>query len=100
VKSQHYGYQQLENEVLGDITLLYNTYENNILLIAFEQESASVAQTSLDIAMARYRLGNLAGLEFRDYQKNYLDAVDRQWNAMYLAKTSEISLRLMAGELQ
>jgi outer membrane protein TolC len=100
VKSQHYGYQQLENEVLGDITLLYNTYENNILLIAFEQESASVAQTSLDIAMARYRLGNLSGLEFRDYQKNYLDAVDRQWNAMYLAKTSEISLRLMAGELQ
>jgi hypothetical protein len=42
----------------------------------------------------------LSGLEFRDYQKNYLDAVDRQWNAMYLAKTSEISLRLMAGELQ
>jgi outer membrane protein TolC len=100
VRSQHYYYQQLENEVLGDIALLYNTYENNILLIAFEQESASVAQTSLDIAMARYRLGNLSGLEFRDYQKNYLDAVDRQWNAMYLAKTSEISLRLMAGELQ
>jgi outer membrane protein TolC len=100
VKSQSYGYQQLENEVLGDITLLYNTYENNILLIAFEQESASVAQTSLDIAMARYKLGNLSGLEFRDYQRNYLDAVDRQWNAMYLAKTSEISLRLMAGELQ
>ena len=100
VKSQNYGYQQLENEVLGDVTLLYNTYENNILLIAFEQESASVAQTSLDIAMARYKLGNLSGLEFRDYQKNYLDAVDRQWNAMYLAKTTEISLRLMAGELQ
>jgi outer membrane protein TolC len=100
VQSQNYSYQQLENEVLGDVTLLYNTYENNILLIAFEQESASVAQTSLDIAMARYKLGNLSGLEFRDYQKNYLDAVDRQWNAMYLAKTTEISLRLMAGELQ
>jgi outer membrane protein TolC len=100
VRSLTYSYRQLENEVMGDVTLLYNTYENNILLIAFEQESAAVAQTSLDIAMARYKLGNLSGLEFRDYQKNYLDAVDRQWNAMYLAKTSEISLRLMAGELQ
>jgi outer membrane protein TolC len=99
LKNQNYSYQQLENELLGDMTLLYNTYENNILLIAFEQESASVAQTSLDIAMARYRLGSLSGLEFRDYQKNYLDAVDRQWNALYLAKISEINLRLMAGEL-
>jgi outer membrane protein TolC len=99
IKNQEYGYKQLENEVLGDITLLYNTYENNVLLIAFEQESAFVAATSLDIAMSRYKLGNLSGLEFRDYQKNYLDAIDRQWNAMYQAKISEISLRLMAGEL-
>lgn len=99
LKSKDFGYQQLENEILGDMTLLYNTYENNLLLITFEQQSAGVAQNSLDIAMARYKMGSLSGLEFRDYQKNYLDAVDRQWNAMYLAKISEINLRLMSGEL-
>ncbi len=99
VKSREYSYQQAETEILGNLTLLYNTYENNILLISFERESAAVAAASLEIAMERYKIGSLSGLEFRDYQKNYLDAVDRQWNAMYLAKMSEINLRMLSGEL-
>ncbi len=99
VKSREYTYQQLENEILGSLTLLYNTYENNILLIAFERESAEVAASSLDIAMERYKIGSLSGLEFRDYQKNYLEAVNRQWTAMYTAKVSEINLRMLSGEL-
>ena len=99
VKSKEYTYQQLENEILGSLTLLYNTYENNVLLIIFERESAEVAASSLEIAMERYKIGSLSGLEFRDYQKNYLEAVNRQWTAMYTAKVSEINLRLLSGEL-
>jgi len=99
VKSREYSYQMLENEVLGSLTLLYNTYENNVLLIAFERESAEVAASNLEIAMERYAIGTLSGLEFRDYQKNYLEAVNRQWSAMYTAKVSEINLRLLSGEL-
>ncbi|MDR0294899.1 MAG: TolC family protein [Prevotellaceae bacterium] len=99
VKSKEYTYLQLENEILGDLTLLYNTYENNVLLIAFERESAEVAASNLEIAMERYTIGSLSGLEFRDYQKNYLEAVNRQWTAMYTAKVSEINLRLLSGEL-
>jgi hypothetical protein len=49
--------------------------------------------------MERYTIGSLSGLEFRDYQKNYLEAVNRQWTAMYTAKASEINLRLLRGEL-
>ncbi len=98
-KSSEYSYQQAETEVMGTLQLLYNTYETNILLITFETESAAVASASLDIAMERYKIGSLSGLEFRDYQKNYLEAVDRQWNAMYLAKISEINLRVISGEL-
>ena len=99
VKNKEYTYRQLENEILGTLTLLYNTYENNIMLIAFERESAEVSASNLEIAMERYTIGSLSGLEFRDYQKNYLDAVNRQWTAMYTAKASEINLRLLSGEL-
>ncbi len=77
VKGREYSYQQAETEILGNLTLLYNTYEN----------------------LERYKIGMLSGLEFRDYQKNYLDAIDRKWNAMYLAKISEINLRMLSGEL-
>ena len=99
VKGREYSYQQAETEILGNLTLLYNTYENNILLIEFERESAEVASASVGIALERYKIGMLSGLEFRDYQKNYLDAIDRKWNAMYLAKISEINLRMLSGEL-
>jgi len=99
VKGKEYTYRYLENEILGSLTLLYNTYENNVLLIAFERESAEVAASNLEIAMERYTIGSLSGLEFRDYQKNYLEAVNRQWTAMYTAKISEINLRLLSGEL-
>ena len=93
------AYLDIENEILGDLYLLYNTYMNNITVTLFETESAEVAGTSLEIAMERYRLGSLSGLEFRDYQNNYLNAINRRLTALYQAKISEIGLRLLAGEL-
>jgi len=98
-ESSKLAYLDAENEILGDLNLLYNAYMNNITVTAFEEESAEVARTSLEIAMERYRLGSLSGLEFRDYQNNYLNAINRRLTALYQAKMSEIGLRLLAGEL-
>jgi len=92
-------YLDIENEILGELDLLYNTYQNNIIVTNFETENTEVARTSLEIAMERYRLGSLSGLEFREYQNKYLDAINRRLNALYQAKISEIGLRLLAGEL-
>jgi len=93
------AYLDIENEILGELDLLYNTYRNNIIVTIFETQSAEVARASLEIAMERYRLGSLSGLEFREYQNNYLNAINRRLTALYQAKISEIGLRLLAGEL-
>lgn len=93
------AYLDIENEILGELDLLYNTYQNNITVTYFETESAKVARKSLEIAMERYRLGSLSGLEFREYQNKLLDAINRRLTALYQAKMSEIGLRLLAGEL-
>ena len=99
VENSRLAYLDIENEILGDLDLLYNTYMNTITVTWFETESAEVARNSLDIAMERYRLGSLSGLEFREYQNKYLDAINRRLTALYQAKVSEIGLRLLAGEL-
>jgi len=99
VENSKLAYMDIENEILGDLDLLYNTYKNSIIVTWFETESAKVARNSLEIAMERYRLGSLSGLEFREYQNKYLDAINRRLSALYQAKVSEIGLRLMAGEL-
>jgi outer membrane protein len=93
------AYLDIENEILGELDLLYNTYLNSITVTWFETQSAEVARASLEIAMERYRLGSLSGLEFREYQNKYLDAINRRLSALYQAKISEIGLRLLAGEL-
>jgi len=93
------AYLDAENEILGELDLLYNTYRNNITVTYFETESAELARNTLEIAMERYRLGSLSGLEFREYQNNYLSAINRRLTALYQAKMSEIGLRLLAGEI-
>ncbi len=99
VENSKLAYLDIENEILGDLDLLYNTYRNSIIVTWFETESAEVARNSLEIAMERYRLGTLSGLEFREYQNKYLDAINRRLSALFQAKVSEIGLRLLAGEL-
>ncbi|HPT11402.1 MAG TPA: TolC family protein, partial [Bacteroidales bacterium] len=74
-------------------------YRNNIIVTLFEKENVDVAEKSLDIALARYKLGSLSGLEFREYQNKYLEAINRRLTALYQAKMSEIGLRLLCGEL-
>ena len=99
IENSKLAYLDVENEILGDLDLLFNTYRNSIIVTWFETESAEVARNSLEIAMERYRLGSLSGLEFREYQNKYLDAINRRLSALFQAKVSEIGLRLLAGEL-
>lgn len=87
--------QQVESELLQ----LYNVYVNNLRMINFEEENREAASMNLEAAMEKYRLGSLAGIEFRDYQLSYLNASDRKLKALYQTKISEITLRLLAGEL-
>lgn len=93
------SYQEAELQVRADLAQLYNTYENNLQIVSFEQESAAVAFENLDAALEKYKLGTLSGLEFREFQRSYIDAVDREVSALYQAKMSELSLLLISGEI-
>ncbi len=93
-------YQEAEKETLGDLALMYNTYENNLLMVNFEIESANVAEANLDAALEKYKLGSLSGIEFREFQRSYIDAIDRKLSAIYQAKVSELSLLLLSGDIR
>ena len=88
-----------EQNVESEIRQIYNLYTNNLRLIDFEEESRESAFLNLEAAMAKYRLGSLSGIEFRDYQISYMSASDRKLRALYQTKLLEITLKLMAGEL-
>ena len=92
-------YQEAELQVRSDLTQLFNTYTNNLLLVNFEKDNARIAFENLDAAMEKYKLGSLAGIEFREFQRSYIDAVDREVSALYDTKISELSLLLISGPI-
>ena len=63
----------------------------------FENDAATIAEHNLDEAMNMFKLGTLSGIDFRQFQQTYIDATDRKFAAMYQAKISELSLRLISG---
>lgn len=85
------------NNVLAAFNSQYVNYSNNLQLIDFETENSAAMRLNLDVALERYRLGELSGIDFRNIQQQYLSAEDRKINALYLAKSSEISLQALAG---
>ncbi len=92
-------YQQARQSLESELRQLHNSYLNDFRMIEFQEESREAASLNLEAAMEKYRLGSLAGIEFRDFQVSYLNAADRKLNALYQTKVSEITLRLLAGEL-
>lgn len=100
MENAEWTYKEVELQILADLAQLYNTYENNLQIVNFENESAAVAFENLDAALEKYKLGSLSGIEFREFQRSYVDAVDRKLAAIYQAKVSELSLLLISGQVK
>lgn len=99
IESQKYQYQEIELDVKGDLITFYYAYENNLRLLKLEEQNLEVARENLGIAMERYKLGNLSGIDLREVQKSLLDAEERLISAQYLTKLAEISLLLISGQI-
>jgi outer membrane protein TolC len=92
--------EDIEQEVLASLSEIYLSYQNSIKLVELEKQNLRVAHDNFDIAMERFRLGDLSGIEMREIEKMYLDAEYRLLIAQYQAKLAEISLRQISGKIQ
>jgi outer membrane protein TolC len=93
-------YKDVELNVLSALAELYNIYKNNHVLLDFEMENVEITSETLELALEKYRIGSLSGVEFREFQRSYIEAVKRLMNASYQAKVSEIGLQLLSGKLK
>lgn len=91
--------QQLEQSLQADVSNLWQAYQNNINILRLERENLVAAKENHEIAMERYMLGNLSGIEMREAQKSLLDAEDRILSAEYDTKLCEISLLQISGKI-
>ena len=99
IETQKYQYQEIEQEVKADLITIYYAYENNLKLSKLEEQNLEVARENLGIALERYKLGDLSGLDLREVQKSLLDAEERLISVQYLTKLAEISLLQISGQV-
>lgn len=89
--------QELELALKADLTDLWQAYQNNLRLLSLERQNLITAQENHYIAVERYMLGDLPGIEMREAQKSLLDAEERILVAEYNTKICEISLLQLSG---
>ena len=91
--------QRLEQSLRADLSNFWQAYRNNLEVILLEEENLIAAKENYEIAMDRYLLGDLPGIEMREAQKSLLDAEERILTAQYNTKLCEISLQQISGNV-
>lgn len=97
VKNKELQYLEIEQGVKADLITIYSAYTNNLRLITLEDQNLMTATENLDIALERYKLGSLSGIDLREVQKSLLDAHERLISVHFQTKLAEISLMLISG---
>lgn len=98
IKKRELEYEQLQLSVKTDFANMWMAYQNNIELSNLEKENLETAYDNYEIAMERYKLGELSGLELREAQNSLLEAEERLVQAQYNTKLCEISLMQISGQ--
>lgn len=91
--------EQLELMLRADLANMWMSYQNNLELINLEKSNLLAAREAYEIAIERYRLNDLSGLELREAQNSLLEAEERLLQAMYNTKLYEISLLQLSGQV-
>lgn len=99
IRNQELRQQELELALKTDMSNFWMAYKNNLELWKLEKENLIVAQENYSIALERYKLGDLSGIELREAQNSLLEAEERQSIAEYNTKICEISLLQLSGQI-
>lgn len=91
--------QSVELALKADMSNLWVAYNNNLELLKLEAQNVETAKEYLEIAMDRYKLGDLSGIELREAQNSLLASEERFSTAEFETKLCEISLMQLSGDL-
>ncbi|WP_395616813.1 TolC family protein [Aquirufa sp.] len=91
--------EDLKNNLLSTLERTYITYENALNLIQLETENYAIAKQNIDIAFDRFKVGIATSYELREVQRNAVAAETRLIEAKFAAKSAEIELIRLSGNL-
>lgn len=99
IQNRKLEYNNLVLSLKSDFANIWMAYQNNLSLMQLEEENVKTAIDNYEIAMERYMLGDLAGIELREAQNSLLEAEERLVQTQYNTKLCEISLLQISGKI-
>jgi len=99
IQNRELEYQQTELSIKVDFSNMWMAYKNNMKLVVQETENLKTARDNYEIAIERYKLGDLSGIELREAQNSLLEAEERLVQSEYDTKLCEISLMQISGQI-
>jgi outer membrane protein TolC len=84
----------------SDFVDIWMAWQNNLELLVLEEENTKTAENNYQIAIERYKLGDLSGFELREAQNGLIEAKERYVQAQYNTKLCEISLFQISGRME
>lgn len=90
---------ELKNNLISALERAYVTYENALNLINLETENYTIAKQNIDIAFDRFKVGIATSYELREVQRNAVAAETRLIETKFAAKSAEIELIRLSGNL-
>ncbi|NDV47881.1 TolC family protein [Paludibacter sp. 221] len=99
IDNKELEYKELQLAVKSEFANLWMAYVNNMELTELEKENLLAARENHEIAVERYKLGDLSGIELREAQNSLLEAEERLVQAQYNTKLCEISLMQISGQI-
>ena len=89
----------LKNALISSLEKAFVTYENALNLISLETENYAIAKQNIDIAFDRFKVGIATSYELREVQRNAVSAETRLIETKFAAKSAEIELIRLSGNL-
>ena len=99
IQNKEWMQQKVKLSLNADLSNRWMIYNNNLKLKNLESENLEAARENYEIAMERYRLGELSGIELREAQNSLREAEERLLQAQFNTKLGEISLLQISGQL-
>ncbi len=97
IQNRGLAVEKKELELQSDFNTIWMAYQNNLELTKLEQISLENAKLNYEIAIERYKIGDLSGFQLREAQNGLLNAEQRLLTAKYRTKLYEISLKQISG---
>lgn len=99
IESQKVKQQELINKMNNHLVSMHQNFLYAQKLHELEVENLRLANNALNIALERFKLGNITSVELRESQRTLLNTENRLIDALFEAKMYEAEILRLTGEL-